>query len=354
MIKQFIKNISAEMGVDIQYDEKLFQSLKIHLNPAIHRLKFQMSQKNPLREEIYAQYRELVKIISNQIGLIENEFNVEFTDDEIAFITVHIASSLETISNQNDSIKVVLLCGSGIGTSQLLKTKLSNFYTEFEIIDAYSIYQIDETELLRNKIDYIISTVPCNVTHIPVVNVDPFLNQDSRQKLNEIVNHFREDKIKKFENEGYSIRELLPINRIKISSESVDRNQAIAKTTDLLVKDGIVDSNYANEIVNQFEKFGPYMVISPHIALIHASTQHVIKDAGFSIIYFDKGILFNHERNDPVYLVIALATKNAKNHLRALGQLSELISNKEKIEKVLNGEIDFLNQLIDEISMEEG
>ncbi|MCP6640572.1 hypothetical protein NL504_29060, partial [Klebsiella pneumoniae] len=76
------------------------------------------------------------------------------------------------------------LCGSGIGTSQLLKSKLANTYPELDIADAYSVYQINEQQLLNEKVDYIISTVSFNIDSIPVIHVDPFLNKNSRDKLN--------------------------------------------------------------------------------------------------------------------------------------------------------------------------
>lgn len=63
-------------------------------------------------------------------------------------------------------IKVVLLCGSGIGTSQLLKSKLNHLYPEFHIWDAYSIYQLEESRLLQDNIDYVISTVPCEISAV--------------------------------------------------------------------------------------------------------------------------------------------------------------------------------------------
>ena len=51
------------------------------------------------------------------------------------------------------------------------------------------------------------------------------------------------------------------------------------------------------------------MVISPHIALVHAGTAHVLQDAGFSMCYFEHGVRFGHQHYDPVHIVIVLATK---------------------------------------------
>lgn len=57
-----------------------------------------------------------------------------------------------------------------------------------------------------------------------------------------------------------------------------------------LINDGIVYSNYTAAILKQFEQFGSYMVISPHIALIHAGTDYVQNGVGFALTYFTEGL----------------------------------------------------------------
>ncbi|MEJ7466997.1 hypothetical protein, partial [Staphylococcus warneri] len=60
---------------------------------------------------------------------IEELFQISFTADELSYITLHFASAIERISKRSgQAIKVILLCGSGVGTSQLLKSRLSHIY----------------------------------------------------------------------------------------------------------------------------------------------------------------------------------------------------------------------------------
>ena len=56
-------------------------------------------------------------------------------------------------------------------------------------------YQINEKQLLNERVDYIISTVPFEIEQIPVIHVDPFLNKDSRMKLNNMINQARENEL---------------------------------------------------------------------------------------------------------------------------------------------------------------
>lgn len=81
------------------------------------------------------------------------------------------------------------------------------------------------------------------------------------------------------------------------------------------------------------------MVIGPHIALIHGSTTHV-KGVGMSLGYFKKGVVFNHDRFDPVKIIVCLATENTNVHLKALKQLSELLFRDEIRNQLINGQLE--------------
>lgn len=347
LVTKLIFKVGVELGIDLQNDIRLYNGLIVHLKPAIHRLRYNMAQKNPLRHEIYKRYEQIFEIIVRHIVEIEEEFEIQFNADEIAFLTIHFASSIEKVSSlSNQKIKVVLLCGSGVGTSQLLKTKISNIYPEFEIVDAYSVYEIDENQLIDNGIDYILSTVPVDIKSTPIIHVDPFLNKNSRNKLNEIINLSREQRFKqKYEN-LYDLKKLLPLHRIASNNEHLNRDEGIEIATQPLIQDDIVQKGYADEIKSQLEKFGPYMVISPHVALIHASINKVNQGAGFAITYFEKGITFGHKLNDPVFIIIAIATANPQYHLEGLAQLSELLMDADKREIFLNGDIETIKNLI--------
>ncbi|PTF05455.1 PTS sugar transporter subunit IIA, partial [Staphylococcus equorum] len=201
---------------------------------------------------------------------------IDFTDDELSYITLHFASAIERISAvTTNAIKVVLLCGSGIGTSQLLKSRMDHIYPELEIVDAYSIYEIDEVMLKHEGIDYIISTVPFEQASVPVIRVSPFLNKEDRKQLNEIINHSRERYVNDVKGLGPTLQEVLPQSRILTQQPTLLRNDAIRQCVSSLVNDQIVDEAYAADIIEQLDAFGPYMVISPHIALIHANHKHV-------------------------------------------------------------------------------
>lgn len=350
-ILKLIEYMSGELGVDLMSDNKLLNGLLVHLQPAIYRMKFNMSHDKPLLEEIQTQYRHIVDALNRHLNAIELAYDMHFDDHEIAYITLHFASAIERGSSlKRKSIKVVLLCGSGIGTSQLLKSKIINIYPELEVVDAYSVYEISEEQLRHEGVDYVISTVPVKSLSVPVINVSPFLAAEDRLKLNNIINEAREQYVSSIKSVGPTLNQVLPQANILISQPKVDRDAAIVQSVDLLVKQDIVGESYASAIIQQLDKFGPYMVISPQIALIHANHDQVKQGVGFSLVHYEEGIRFNHKQYDPVRIVITLATEQPKIHLNALRQLSELLMDEQKRASLLQGDLAQIISSIDEVS----
>lgn len=235
-------------------------------------------------------------------------------------------------------------------TSQLLRSRIRHIYPELEIVDAYSIYEIDETLLKHEGVDYIISTVPFEHASIPILNVSPFLDKNDRQQINTIINKSREQYVYDIKGLGPTLKEVLPKNRILTQQPSLCRNDAIRQSIETLIDTQIVDCIYADEIIEQLNAFGPYMVISPHIALIHAKPTHVKGTVGFSLTHYQKGVRFGHEQYDPVYIIVTLATAQPQIHLNALRQLSELIMNDKTRNILLSGNIEAIMHCINEVS----
>ncbi|RZH78974.1 PRD domain-containing protein, partial [Staphylococcus aureus] len=90
---------------------------------AIHRIKYDMLQPNPLRQDVMRRYPQIIEAVSKPISPIEQDADIRFKEDELTYITIHFASSLESVATHTQStIKVDLLCVSGIGTAHLLKS----------------------------------------------------------------------------------------------------------------------------------------------------------------------------------------------------------------------------------------
>ncbi len=74
------------------------------------------------------------------------------------------------------------------------------------------------------------------------------------QKLNQIINDSREQRVMKMATDGKSLADLLPEHRIIINKQPLSIESAIAVAVQPLINDGIVYSNYTAAILKQFER----------------------------------------------------------------------------------------------------
>lgn len=98
----------------------------------------------------------------------------------------------------------------------------------------------------------------------------------------------------------------------------------------LLEKRGFVTSEYYEGIIRATEEYGPYYVIVPQFAMPHARPECGGMKTGFSLVTLRHGVCFGSKDHDPVYVILTLAAKNAKDmNEDALVQVMEFLENKK-------------------------
>ncbi|WP_161493826.1 BglG family transcription antiterminator [Virgibacillus necropolis] len=349
-VKNFIQEVSFQIGVDLTKDNDLYQGLLVHLRPAIHRLKYNLHLVNPLKNEISNQYPDVVEVVNNSLHILEEAFEINFNTDEQAYIALHIGSSIERQVDLDDyKIKVLLVCGSGMGTSQLLKTRLERYFHEIEIEDTYPLYDITESYLQEKKIDWVISTIPTKQFSVPTIKVGPFLPKEDRDKISSLMNIQRE-KVTSDVSVGPVLGEILTPELVSWDIEASDWMDAIKLAVNLLIKEKKVTQEYLDAIMQLFDKHGPYMVIDKGIAMPHAKPSDGVNSLGISFIKLKNPIAFGHSASDPISIVICLASTNAKIHLNALRQLTKLLKSESNLEDIIKSDKSTFLKLIDKVS----
>ena len=127
-----------------------------------------------------------------------------------------------------------------------------------------------------------------------------------------------------------------------------DRTEAIRLSGELLERSGRVGPEYVSSMLAAVEKFGPYIVIAPGIALAHGKAEDGVFQTGLSLLVIREPIVFGHELNDPVSLVVGLAAKDHDAHIELMGELAEFLGDQSKVNSVL--QVSDLSQLRDLLS----
>ncbi|MCW2476920.1 MULTISPECIES: PTS ascorbate transporter subunit IIA [unclassified Symbiopectobacterium] len=111
------------------------------------------------------------------------------------------------------------------------------------------------------------------------------------------------------------LRDSLLENRsIRLQAEATTWQEAVKIGVDLLVAADVVEPRYYQAILDGVERFGPYFVIAPGLAMPHGRPEEGVKKTGFALVTLKTPLPFNHEDNDPVDLLITLAAEDATAH----------------------------------------
>ncbi|HYF94168.1 MAG TPA: BglG family transcription antiterminator [Symbiobacteriaceae bacterium] len=321
----FIRAAGAHLSVDLTTDEELRLGLILHLRAAVYRLRYGLRLVNPLRQEIEEQYGFLVEAAQAAAPTLNGPLHVQITPDELTYLAIHLGASLERESTRATP-KALLVCGSGIGTARLLQSRMQRVFPDVQILDVLPVARLHQTEAL-GQADVLISTVPVAAGRIPVIIVNPFLTPEDVRQIRKALLTERPEKASSPERmRGPMLQDVLTDDLVSLDVTAGDWEQAIRLAGEPLVEAGCVDPRFVEAMVETVRRIGPYVVIDPGVALPHARPEDGVKRIGFSFVRLREPVNFGHEANDPVRLVIAIASPDAQTHLRALQELAGLLT----------------------------
>ena len=116
-----------------------------------------------------------------------------------------------------------------------------------------------------------------------------------------------------------------------------DWKEAIKANGQPLIKQGYIEDEYLGAVIACVEKYGPYIVIAPNIAMPHSTegAPGVLK-TGIGFMKVEEPVHFDLE--DPekdARLFFMLASNDSEAHLNNMMQLADLLSNDDLVADLL-------------------
>ncbi|MBU6113412.1 MULTISPECIES: BglG family transcription antiterminator [Mammaliicoccus] len=163
---------------EVNENEKLYQDLYNHILPMIGRIRMGIKLENNMLKELILEYKEtFLKVleISNKINKNLNEYG-DIDEAEVGYISLYFEKyKLEKEHRK----KVLLVCSTGIGTSELLQIRLKNSFPNLKIVSTMSHRQMQKnSEFIDEEVDIIFSTIRVENKHFekPVICISPVLS----------------------------------------------------------------------------------------------------------------------------------------------------------------------------------
>ncbi|MEW4371717.1 BglG family transcription antiterminator [Paenibacillus kandeliae] len=191
LVQQLIRYFATLSHTSSLDTEQLAHGMLVHFKPMLNRLKYQISIKNPLIQQIKYEFPAVYDRTALSIGLMLEQLHIRhMSEDEIGYLALYFQNALE---QQVRHQRVLLVCSSGVGTSHLLKSRIVRAFPDWEIVQIVSSSQLSQAmQEMESTIDLIISTVKLRESEWPVIYVSALFNDDDvKQVTTHILQHER-------------------------------------------------------------------------------------------------------------------------------------------------------------------
>lgn len=187
LAKEMIEAVWRAFRFDFRDDVELRVNLARHLMPLVVRLRYHMAVENPLLRDIRTCHQLPFAMAAEASSVLAERYQARVSDDEVGYIALLFALSLERNATSYAKKHVLVVCASGAGSARLLSLRLQReFGSNFERIDTCDVSDLAERDIA--DIEYIFTTVPlgCRVS-VPVVHVSPFLDDSSKLNVRRVI-----------------------------------------------------------------------------------------------------------------------------------------------------------------------
>ncbi|MBP1042469.1 PRD domain-containing protein [Vagococcus sp. BWB3-3] len=188
----YLDEMSRQLHLSMT-NEPIFIDLANHIKPMLNRLEHNIHVKNSLLDQIKMVYEDIFKNVSKISSMISETYQLpEISADENGFITLYFARMIET--NQLP-IRTLIMCTTGIGTSELLKVKVAKKFPELEIVAVVSTRDAKQFLATYPDIELILTTIHLNhQVSIKTLLVSAMFTGDDQKMLQTKIEEIYDDR----------------------------------------------------------------------------------------------------------------------------------------------------------------
>lgn len=369
--RKFIENISKDLGVNLNRDFNFYENLTDHLESIIMK-SFNVAQRDDFLKQYVEKNPKVLEVVLKHIDMLKNFMDREISEIEIDYIVIHICAALERRKKKEVEFRVLIVCGGGIGTSQLLLAKMKNRF-DFHVVDVVSAHLLNSQQY--QNIDLVISTIPLKdyegeyILVTPVFSdedylrvsgkieeiqeahkIDPASKQekavpqkDPKELIRELSLIIKDPRVMdevtakvqeffgiKEELEEPLLCELLQPENIQLDISCRNWRDAIIQSAQPLLDAGKIEDRYIDAMLDNVRENGAYIVLSPGFALPHEGFDRGCNEVGMNLIRLTDPVIIEDidgELNE-VKFFCCMSTEDHKKHMKAFFHLVNMLTNR--------------------------
>ncbi|EJO5349267.1 transcription antiterminator [Clostridium botulinum] len=327
LVNDILKEAYENYMVDL-YDDQFLIRFMFHIHNLINRSRHNQFSKNPLTQQIKSTYPliyDLAVFISNYI---KKEENIIISEDEIAYIALHIVAFLEPRKVNNKKITVTLICPEYYNIHKNMINTINHYFgAQVEIKNVYKTIDLDYKKI---NTDLVISTVQLNMPlETDLIIVPPFLTEREIDNINDKIINLKKNK------EQFNLKkQLIELFNPQIFYENLylnDEFEMIKYMGQKMVEYGFVKESYIDDVIER-EKMS-YTVFNNNVAVPHSMHMNALKSS-ISIVINNKPVKWGGH-NVQIIAMIAFNKKERNLFVDIFDNFIRIISEPENVKKLI-------------------
>lgn len=358
--KRMISIMERELKLELESDERLAVNLTTHLRSAVKRIELGMPVRNPLLKHVKTEYPDIFEATRKASRWLEQAIGKPVPEEEIGYLAMHFGTAiLNRRETGKETYRVLLVCSSGIGTSQLLQAQIKAKLPSLHVVDTVSLMQLEDWLREHPPVDLVLTTLPIQPEHADALTVSPFLTDEEigkiQKRLEQIKMRRREirrpeldresvkQKVDQVERYGKALADLLRGIEVVDRFAASDKRQLIDRIMAFAAERfSVTDLALLKRDLENREKLGPLLMEADGLAMLHCRSEG-IGEMAISLFRLERDVDWEIEgRRVPVRTVLTMLgpQHGSREYFELAGEISMSLIEEPFIRSLTRGSAD--------------
>ena len=245
LILKIVQDVNRVYSIDLD-NEKFLYRFAIHVKNAIIRARSDISISEGQFIDLQEGYPFMYLIARYIAYKIDKETHIKLSDNEIAYIVLHIGAIIEEATSQKEKLSCIVLAPDYYVIGKNLCNRITQSLGDILIISQL-ITDYDKLKYELNGIDMVISTFDINFDELPVLRIAPFPSgKDLEQLRNDVFSQKEQKNRNEFLNK---ISRFTNKDLLYLDTDFKDYSEAIDVLCADLYKKGLVLKDFKEELM---------------------------------------------------------------------------------------------------------
>lgn len=257
LVEEVLVDIRDCFDIDFRDDEELYNSLVIHMQSLLDRIKVDKPNTTAYLKEIKRQYPLVFEMAIHASDVISKATGKPLVEDEISYLALHFGTAYERHIN-TQKYRVVMIIPHNQMLAKACMDKIETRFRErMEIIKVFPFFENNMISSLHP--DLILTVVPLqHELSIKTVSISLFVNYEDESQIFQALNQL--DREKYHDQFCHIVKKLIGQETFFIKKDIASKEDAINYLCDNLIQLGYATQEYKEDVFKREEMAGTAFV----------------------------------------------------------------------------------------------